>query len=72
MSQLDSKTTLLQDPATAKAQRGVLLEKKPSDVYTVMLGISLVALLFACFCMWSEWSTYKEIKDKPQPVGVTQ
>ncbi len=37
-----------------------------------MLAISLVALLFACFCMWSEWSTYKEIKDKPQPVGVTQ
>lgn len=35
------------------------------DVFTVMLGLSLLAILIAVFCLWMEWGEYgREIKAK--------
>jgi hypothetical protein len=61
--------TSLQEPESGSAPRGVITQKKPSDVYTVMLAISLLAMIFACVFMWSEWASYKNTPPPP-PVPV--
>lgn len=37
---------------------GVVVQKRPTDVYTVMLMISLAAVLLACLMLWLELSSY--------------
>ncbi|MAT69172.1 MAG: hypothetical protein CMJ58_06565 [Planctomycetaceae bacterium] len=36
----------------------VLTKKSPWNVYTVMLIVSLLALLIACLCLWMEIREY--------------
>ena len=38
--------------------RGVFVEKPKANVYTVMLVISLVALIIGCLCMYGMMRTY--------------
>ncbi len=57
MTQLDARTSLLSDPTGAG--RGVLVEKQRSNVYTVMLVVSLLAICFSCFCLWRELDMYQ-------------
>ncbi len=52
------------DPNSATAPK----VKKPGiNVYTVMLGISLVAICLACLFLFLEWNTYNReiIPGKP-------
>lgn len=46
----------LTDPG---AGRGVVVQKAKSDVYTVMLGIALTAIIIACILLWLEWKRYE-------------
>lgn len=46
----------LTDPG---AGRGVVLQKAKSDIYTVMLGIALTAIIIACILLWLEWKRYE-------------
>lgn len=45
-------------PPDLTSPRGVLPSKSKSDVYTVLLIISLVALLLACLFQFLEINTY--------------
>jgi len=46
-------------PAAAPlASRGVVVEKPKADIYTVMLIVSLVAIVIACLCLYLEMRTY--------------
>lgn len=48
----------------APRARGVYVQAPKSDVYVVMLGISLGAILLACLFLFLVWSRY-ELKTKP-------
>lgn len=50
MSQLDS--------TSASAQRGVLIQKPKTNIYTVMLIVAFVAMLIGCLLMWLELRQY--------------
>jgi hypothetical protein len=45
-------------PKAAKPKTGVFVQKAKSDVYTVMLGLSLAAILIAILFMFLEMSRY--------------
>jgi hypothetical protein len=58
MSQLASKS--VDAPETT---RGVIVEKPKANIYTVLLVLSLVAVLIGCLCLYLEMSAYNfEIK----------
>ena len=40
------------------AGRGVIVEKPPANIYTVLLVISFVAVLIGCLCLYLEMSAY--------------
>jgi hypothetical protein len=44
-------------PAAAPT-RGVVVEKPKANIYTVLLILSLVAILVGCLCMYGELSVY--------------
>jgi hypothetical protein len=50
MSQLGSKPS--------DGGRGVIVEKPPANVYTVLLILSLVAVLVGCLSLYLEMSAY--------------
>lgn len=37
---------------------GIFAPKPKMDIYTVMLGMSLAAVLVAIILLWLEWSSY--------------
>lgn len=43
----------------AKPARGVVVEKPKSNAYTVMLILSLVAIVIGCACLYAEYSAYQ-------------
>jgi hypothetical protein len=45
-------------PKAAKPKTGVFVQKAKSDVYTVMLGLSLAAILIAILFMFLEMRRY--------------
>lgn len=46
-------------PAAAPAaSRGVVVEKPKADIYTVMLIVSLVAIVIGCLCLYLEMRAY--------------
>ena len=51
MSRLASQSP---DPA----QRGVIVEKPKANVYTMMLLMSLIAILIGCLCLYLEMKEY--------------
>jgi hypothetical protein len=51
MSRLASQSP---DPS----QRGVIVEKPKANIYTVMLILSLVAILIGCLCLYLEMKEY--------------
>ena len=40
------------------AARGVIVEKPKANVYTVMLILSLIAILIGCLCLYLEMKEY--------------
>lgn len=58
MSQPDSKTILLSDPKAASAPRGVYVGKPSFNVYTMMLVLSLVALVIGSVFFYLELTDY--------------
>lgn len=50
MSQLASKPS--------DGTRGVVVEKPRANIYTVLLSLSLVAVLVGCICLYLEMSAY--------------
>jgi hypothetical protein len=42
----------------AKPREGVVVQKQPTDIYAVMLMISLGAVLIACVMLWLQLSAY--------------
>ena len=48
----------LPDSNLADGTRGVIVERPRANVYTVLLAISLVALVIGCLCMYGELTTY--------------
>jgi hypothetical protein len=48
----------LPDLTDAAAGRGVVVQKAKSDIYTVMLGVALTAIIIACILLWLEWKRY--------------
>ena len=52
MSLLGSKST-----DTPEAKRGVVVEKPKPNIYTVMLALSLTAVLIGCLMLYLEWSS---------------
>jgi len=69
MSPLGSKSAKKKAAAPAAAApaavatRGVVVEKPKANIYTVLLILSLVALLIGCLCLYGELSVY-EFKTK--------
>lgn len=49
----------LPDSRSAEPPRGVVVQKPRSNVYTVLLGIALVALIIGCICLYGELNLYK-------------
>ncbi len=43
----------------ARPERGVVLEKPKANIYTVLLALSLVAILLGCICLYAEMSAYE-------------
>ena len=43
----------------ADEPRGVVVEKPKANVYTVLLGIALVAIIIGCVCLYAELNVYK-------------
>jgi hypothetical protein len=39
--------------------RSIVVQKPKADVYTVLLGIALGAILIAIICLWIELARYK-------------
>jgi hypothetical protein len=52
MSLLGSKQT-----DAPEAKRGVVVEKSKANIYTVMLGVALFAILLADIFLYLEWSS---------------
>lgn len=56
------ETTVSQPDLTSPAAppgRSVVVQRPKSDVYTVMLGIALLAVVIACVLLWLEFRRYK-------------
>jgi hypothetical protein len=45
-------------PAAQGAARGVLVEKPKANIYTVLLILSLVAIVIGSICLYAEMSAY--------------
>ena len=45
-------------PTTPAAPEAPKPKKPPINVYTVMLGISLLAICLACLFLFLEWNSY--------------
>jgi len=68
-AELVSAESVEEDASVEDAEKAESIEKKKKDgmlarlaetnPYTVMLGISLVAILVAIFCLYMEWSSYE-------------
>jgi hypothetical protein len=63
-------------PAKASAAgssrpRGVYVQQPKSDVYVVLLGLSLFAVLLACLFLFLVFSKY-DLKTKPTAMAVAQ
>jgi hypothetical protein len=57
----------------AARMRDTPTEAKPSpDVYTGLLGISLLALMTACVLVFLDWSEYKDTKPPKPNIQVPQ
>ena len=50
---LPGSTNLADEP------RGVVVEKPKANVYTVLLGLALAAIIIGCICMYAELNVYK-------------
>ena len=49
----------LPDSSSADVPGGVIVQQRPrANVYTVLLAISLIAIVIGCLCMYGELSTY--------------
>jgi len=48
----------LPDSSSANVPGGVIVQRPRANVYTVLLAISLVAIVIGCLCMYGELSTY--------------
>ena len=48
----------LTSPAVAPG-RSVVVQRPKNDVYTVLLGIALLAIVIACILLWLEFRRYK-------------
>jgi hypothetical protein len=48
----------LPDSDSASARRGVFVEKPRADIYTVLLVVALVAILFGCLFLYLEILQY--------------
>ncbi|HJT33289.1 MAG TPA: hypothetical protein VJ783_14695 [Pirellulales bacterium] len=48
----------LTSPA-APPGRSVVVQRPKNDVYTVLLGIALLAIVIACILLWLEFRRYK-------------
>lgn len=46
------------DLSSAKPPRGVLVKKQPTNVYTVMLMVSLLAMIIGCVFLGLELAEY--------------
>jgi hypothetical protein len=46
-------------PKAPKPARGVVLEKPKSNIYTVLLGLALTALLVGIVCLYAELNAYE-------------
>jgi hypothetical protein len=50
------------------------VDKQPTNIYTMMLVVSLLAMIVACACLWNEMSLYQfdmsaaSFKPSPPPV----
>jgi hypothetical protein len=55
MSLLGSKSTKAPAP---EAKRGVVVEKPKANIYTVMLALSLTAVLVGCLMLYLELNAY--------------
>lgn len=49
---------MMSQPNFEASAPSVLTKKSPWNVYTVMLILSLLALLIACICLWLEIREY--------------
>ncbi len=59
MSLLGSKSADKAAKAAAAAPaRGVVVEKPKANIYTVLLSLSLVAILIGCLCLYLEMRAY--------------
>ncbi len=47
-----------EESSPKKKKRAVVLVKPKANVYTMMLVISLVALVIGCLCLWGELQQY--------------
>jgi hypothetical protein len=55
MSLLGSKQA---DKGAAAPSRSVMVEKPKANIYTVLLSLSLVAILIGCLCLYLEMRAY--------------
>lgn len=53
MSRLGSKSV-----DAPEGKRGVVVEKPKANIYTVLLALSLAAVLIGCLCFYLEMSAY--------------
>ena len=58
MSLLGSKSADKTAKAAAAPARGVVVEKPKANIYTVLLSLSLVAILIGCLCLYLEMRAY--------------
>jgi len=54
----DKKAKSTSKKARPSRREGVVVKKADTDVYTIMLVISLAAILTACLLMWFELKSY--------------
>lgn len=46
-------------PDSADKRPGISVPKAKNDIYTVMLGIALLAIIIACILLWMEMARYE-------------
>jgi hypothetical protein len=49
------KGTIVSPPDLTDINRGIVVQKPKSDVYTWLLLVALFAIIFACICLWIEF-----------------
>ncbi len=57
-------------PDSTSPARSSLAPKAKPDIYTVLLAISLAAVLFGCLCLYLEWSAYDRDTGAASAQGV--